>query len=34
MEESLSLLLEEEQARFPGGVPWTFAYGTAGFRDK
>lgn len=24
----------EELSRFPGEVPWKFAYGTAGFRDK
>jgi len=34
MEGWLSSLLEEEQIRFPGEVPWRFSYGTAGFRDK
>lgn len=34
MEEVASSLLKEEQAAFSSEVPWKFAYGTAGFRDK
>lgn len=35
MEEYFSSLLLEEQSRFPAAeVPWKFAYGTAGFREK
>ena len=34
MEAIISALVEEEKKRFPGGVPWKFSYGTAGFREK
>lgn len=34
MEAIIAALVEEERKRFPDGVPWTFSYGTAGFREK
>lgn len=34
MEGVISSVLKEEQATFSSEVPWKFAYGTAGFRDK
>jgi hypothetical protein len=33
MEELISSVVKEEQASLPE-VPWEFAYGTAGFRDR
>lgn len=34
METLIQSLTREESARFVESVPWSFSYGTAGFRDK
>ena len=34
MEIFVQSLIQEERARFVESVPWSFSYGTAGFRDK
>ena len=34
MEPFVQSLIYEECARFVEEIPWTFSYGTAGFRDK
>ena len=34
METLVQSLIREESARFVESVPWSFSYGTAGFRDK
>ena len=34
MEVFVQSLIREERARFVDSVPWSFSYGTAGFRDK
>lgn len=34
MEALVQSLVQEESVRFVEEVPWTFTYGTAGFRDK
>ena len=34
MEIFVQSLIREERTRFVEPVPWSFSYGTAGFRDK